>query len=155
MGLTAGRLGKLIEAFTLGAGLALSGCATTQLNTETCMADTGYQGRFLSYSSGTSFQEACALGKTAALTVNIRNQDGGLKPTAPLFDTQFRRNLPPEALPHYQFFLKQHGITEETLKEIAQSPPSNGHAATHGLACEDVGGKKVCDFANTLKLEAK
>lgn len=155
MGLTAGRLGKLIEAFTLGAGLALSGCATTQLNTETCMADTGYQGRFLSYSSGTSFQEDCSLGRTAAATVNMRNKDGSLKPTAPLFDANFRKNLPSGAMLHYDSFLRQYGITKEALKEIMQNPPPKDHVAEQGLACEDVRGKKVCDFANTLKLEAK
>lgn len=146
MRLTTGGLGKLIEAFTLGAGLALSGCATTQLNTETCMENTGYQGSFLSYSSGTSFQENCSIGKTAAAMVNMRNSDGSLKPTAPLFDTQFRKNLPPEALPHYKFFLKQHGITEEALKSLEQAPTHKDHAAQHGLSCEDVGGKKICDF---------
>ncbi len=154
MGLPAGRLRKLTEVFMLGAGLALSGCATTQLNTETCMADTGYQGRFLSYNSGTSFQEDCSLGKTAAAIVDMRNKDGSLKPTAPLFDANFRKNLPAGAIPHYDFFLRQYGITQQALKEIMQNPPSQDHAAQYGLSCKEVGGKKICDFTNTLKLEA-
>ncbi len=151
MGLPAGRLRKLTEVFTLGAGLALSGCATTQLNTETCMADTGYQGRFLSYNSGTSFQEDCSLGKTAAATVNIRDKNGSLKPTAPLFDANFRKNLPPNALPHYEFFLRQYGITAEALEEVAQRPTPEDHTAQHGLVCKTVTKNKVCDFSNAPK----
>jgi hypothetical protein len=146
MGRTTGKTGKFAQAFMLSAGFALSGCATTQLNTETCMEGTGYQGRFLSYSSGTTFQEFCSLGKTAAATVNIRGKDGNLKPTAPVLDENFRKTLPPEALTHYDFFLKQHGITLEALKKAAESQSSQNHGDDHGLICKTAGATTVCDL---------
>ena len=135
---------KLTGIFVLSTGLALSGCATTHISPETCMEETSYQGRFLSYSSGTTFQESCSLGKAAAAMIAIRNPDGSLKPIAPVLDEQFKKNLPPEALQHYTFFLKQYGITLEELKKTA-TPPSSG--AKHGLICEAAGSRTACDFA--------
>lgn len=138
---------RLTGIFVLSTGLALSGCATTHISPETCMEETGYRGSFLSYSSGTTFHESCSIGKAAAAMVNIRNPNGSLKPIAPILDEQFKKNLPPEALPHYAFFLKQHGITQEMLKELGNTTKGPSSGAEHGLICKNAGSRTACDFA--------
>lgn len=135
MTVTRGPFERLSTLFWLSLGsVVLSGCATTQLDHESCMEGTSYQGPLLSYSLGKNFNGECSSGQTAAaLVASMRNPDGTPTPRGIRLDQELRRTLSPAALSAYRRALE---MTQNRLK------PREGE-----LVCkEEEEGKTTCHY---------
>lgn len=138
------RARRFLAPLFLAATTALGGCATSSFNPDVCTEDTRASFGLFSYNAPTRVDDACRIGRTAALAVageKGEKKEDKIPLISYILHQQFLKVLPPEAQEYYKGFLKNMGLSPETL----DSPPPAPKPKEDGLNCtQNSRGHDVC-----------